>query len=214
VQHMLGRHGFHFHALQIAACRARGHDIQIAGGAGVQGQRLLEAVLVQRFALGGLQVLEDAALERQGLSPNSAGYSCASCSSTGGFHARGARKRQRTAVRALGGSGTSPSTAPVAATGTVGLGRLCGCGVGGRGFGEGGHDFGHGQANGDKTRPPSCQHWQSCGQGRLCRLLPARECGGRAAAAAPAGAAALRPGLRPALPPSGAPARPCRLAGG
>jgi len=49
------------------ALLARGHRRQVAAGAGVQGQRGLQRFALEDLGVGVLQVLEDAALERQGL---------------------------------------------------------------------------------------------------------------------------------------------------
>ena len=65
VVHMLGGHGLHALALQVVPGLACGHGLQVAGGAGVHAQRELEGFALELFGVGGHQVVEDAALERQ-----------------------------------------------------------------------------------------------------------------------------------------------------
>ena len=64
VQDMLGGHGFDRIALQIMALRPAGHGLQVAGGAGVDGHGHFQPGFVQRLAMGGQQVLKNAAFER------------------------------------------------------------------------------------------------------------------------------------------------------
>ncbi len=98
-------------------------------------QRQLQAGLVQRFAVQSQQVLEDAALERQHISPNSTGCSCASCTSTGCSSRAG---------RAAG----LPAAALPRPRPPRWLGRrsaLAGAGAGTAFVNSGGHRFSHGR---------------------------------------------------------------------
>ncbi|MOA13418.1 hypothetical protein D3C78_1334670 [compost metagenome] len=63
--HMLGSHGFDRLALQVMARLARGHGREVARRAGMDGQRHLQTVTVERFGLGIQQVLENTALHGQ-----------------------------------------------------------------------------------------------------------------------------------------------------
>ena len=63
--YVLGRHDLYRLALQVVAVFARRYSGQVTGGTGVHRERGLEAIALKGLRMRLLQVLEDAALQRQ-----------------------------------------------------------------------------------------------------------------------------------------------------